>query len=142
LKTSWRNGTTHVIFEPLELMEKLAVLVPAPRANLIHYFGVIAPAAKWRPAIVPAPPACEDSRECGHEKSNGVDTRRRNYSWASLMRRVFEIDVLECSRCNGRLRVIAAIHPPVATRKILECLGMPTRAPPLRPAASGEISDF
>ena len=37
LKTPWRNGTTHVMFEPLELVEKLAVLVPAPRANLIRF---------------------------------------------------------------------------------------------------------
>ena len=50
LKTPWKNGTTHVIFEPLEFLEKLAVLVPAPRANLVHYHGVVAPASKWRAA--------------------------------------------------------------------------------------------
>jgi hypothetical protein len=36
LKTPWRNGTTHVIFEPLEFMARLAALIPVPRANLIH----------------------------------------------------------------------------------------------------------
>ena len=35
LKRRWRNGTTHVIFEPLELVEKLAALVPRPRFNLV-----------------------------------------------------------------------------------------------------------
>jgi hypothetical protein len=35
LKRRWRDGTTHVIFEPLELIEKLAALVPAPRFNLV-----------------------------------------------------------------------------------------------------------
>ena len=34
LKTPWRNGTTHVIFEPLELIEKLCALIPRPRARL------------------------------------------------------------------------------------------------------------
>ena len=34
LKRPWRNGTTHVVFEPLELIEKLAALVPPPRFNL------------------------------------------------------------------------------------------------------------
>jgi hypothetical protein len=29
LKTPWSNGATHVLFEPLELVERLAVLVPA-----------------------------------------------------------------------------------------------------------------
>ena len=51
-----------------------------------------------------------------------------------MMRRVFEVDVLECPACQGRMRILAAIHPPEATRAILECLGLPTRAPPIAPA--------
>jgi hypothetical protein len=30
LKRRWRDGTTQVIYEPLEFMEKLAALVPPP----------------------------------------------------------------------------------------------------------------
>jgi hypothetical protein len=52
------------------------------------------------------------------------------------MRRVFAIDVLECSRCTGRMTILATIHPPDATRKILDCLGLPSRAPPLPKAVS------
>ena len=56
------------------------------------------------------------------------------------MQRVFAVDVLECPRCHGRLRVIAAIHPPAATRAILEHLGLPSRAPPAaRPDAELEL---
>jgi 23S rRNA U2552 (ribose-2'-O)-methylase RlmE/FtsJ len=50
------------------------------------------------------------------------------------MERVFAIDVLQCNLCGGVMRIIAAIHPPDTTRKILECLGLPSRAPPLAPA--------
>ena len=46
LKTPWRNGTTHVLFEPLQLVERFAVLVPAPRLNLIRFHGLLGPAAK------------------------------------------------------------------------------------------------
>src|SRR5437870_11245112 len=52
-KTAWRNGTTHAIFEPLEFLEKLAALVPTPRAHLVRFHGLLAPAAQWRPSIVP-----------------------------------------------------------------------------------------
>ena len=52
-KRPWRDGTTHVVFEPLELLEKLAALVPAPKAHVVRYSGVLAPAAKWRALIVP-----------------------------------------------------------------------------------------
>jgi hypothetical protein len=62
-----------------------------------------------------------------------------NYTWALLMMRVFALDVLECERCGSRLRILAAIHPPDATRKILDHLGLPSRAPPLTPAASEYI---
>jgi len=32
------------------------------------------------------------------------------------------------------MRILAAIHPPDTTRAILECLGLPSRAPPIAPA--------
>ncbi len=31
LKTPYRDGTTHVIFEPLDFIARLAALVPKPR---------------------------------------------------------------------------------------------------------------
>jgi hypothetical protein len=52
--------------------------------------------------------------------------------WADLLRRVFEIDVLRCARCGGRLRFVAAIDDPEVVRRILAHLGLPTSiAPPL-----------
>jgi hypothetical protein len=58
------------------------------------------------------------------------------------MRRVFAIDVLECPRCGARMRILAAIHSPKATRAILECLELPSRAPPVAPALSEEDETF
>jgi hypothetical protein len=40
-----RDGTTHVLFEPLDLLARLAALVPRPRVNLARYDGVFAPTA-------------------------------------------------------------------------------------------------
>jgi hypothetical protein len=51
LKKRWRDGTKHVIFEPLELIEKLAALVPEPQLNLVRYFGVLGASAGWRPLV-------------------------------------------------------------------------------------------
>ena len=42
LKTPYRDGTTHVFFEPLDFIARLAALVPKPRLNLIRYHGVFA----------------------------------------------------------------------------------------------------
>jgi len=68
--------------------------------------------------------------------------RSRRLSWAELMRRVFAIDVLCCPRCGGRMRVLAAIHNPKATRAILECLELPSRAPPSEPSAAEPLTGF
>ena len=51
LKRRWRDGTDNVVFEPLEFLERLAALVPAPHFNMIRYSGVLAPAASWRVRI-------------------------------------------------------------------------------------------
>ena len=46
LKTPYRDGTTHVIFEPVDYIAKLATLVPKPRVNLTRFHGVFAPNRK------------------------------------------------------------------------------------------------
>ena len=105
--------------------------------------GELAPAAAFRPAIV-----CEDKiaivsthSDCQANEETpktGSSKRRKNYSWAQLMMRVFELDVLACPRCGGRMRVLCAIHSVDAIQKILGCLGLPTRAPPIAPAKPDE----
>ena len=54
LKTPYRDGTTHVIFEPLDFIARLAALVPKPRVNLTRFHGVFAPNSKYRARVTPA----------------------------------------------------------------------------------------
>jgi hypothetical protein len=60
LRHSWADGTTHVVFDPVEFLGRLAVLVPRPRVNLILYYGVLGARAAWRPEVVPRPPSGQD----------------------------------------------------------------------------------
>jgi hypothetical protein len=39
LRHRWNDGTTHLRFHPLELLERLASLTPRPRINLVLYYG-------------------------------------------------------------------------------------------------------
>lgn len=43
--------------------------------------------------------------------------------WASMLKRVFEVDVTICPRCSGRLEQIAVIKDKATARKIIENLG-------------------
>jgi hypothetical protein len=129
LKTRWRDGTTHLRFDPIELMERLAAQIPKPRINLVLYAGVLAPNAKFRAEVVrharPAPPPDSPPSE--------TQTRAERETWAELMRVTFQIDVLACPRCGGRLRHIATILDARVACRILAHLGLPARAPPELP---------
>lgn len=51
LKTPYRDGTTHVTFEPLDFIARLATLVPKPRGNLTRLHGVFAPNSNHRARV-------------------------------------------------------------------------------------------
>ena len=51
LKTPYRDGTTHVIFEPLDFIARLVALVPKPRVNLTRFHGVFAPNSAHRAQV-------------------------------------------------------------------------------------------
>ena len=68
LKTPWSDGTSHLLLSAMELLEKLAALVPPPRFHLLRYHGVLAPRARDRGRIVPAKPV-EESTEADGDTS-------------------------------------------------------------------------
>jgi hypothetical protein len=50
----------------------------------------------------------------GCRRAQSRSVRSRNYTWAQLMHQVLTIDVLQCDRCGGRMRILAAIHSPLS----------------------------
>jgi len=54
LKTPWRDRTSHILMERSELIERLVLLIPPPRAHQVRYHGILAPCASWRYRVVPA----------------------------------------------------------------------------------------
>lgn len=48
LRQPWRDGTTALVFDPVEFLGRLAVLVPRPRINLLLYYGVFGARSAWR----------------------------------------------------------------------------------------------
>jgi hypothetical protein len=131
LKHPFRDGTTHVLFEPLDFIARLAALVPRPRAHLLRYHGLFAPNAKHREHIVArAAPTAQPGEDILEAKPSAP------MSWMQRLRRVFAIDISTCARCGGEVRVIAAITQPALISRILEhraaadAPGAEARAPP------------
>ena len=139
LKKRWTDGTTHVVLGPEEMIEKRVALVPAPRKNLIRYHGVLAAHASLRAQVVaqvkrptePPPAAAPESTPPAEPPRPG-----RYLSWAELLRRVFEIDVLECPACGGRMRILATLTEAGAIASFLRSLGVSADVPRFAPARS------
>ncbi len=110
------------------------------RPSGILYYGVLAPRAAWRAALVRGAPHgvdlshVESSVEADEDAGRVKPSRPGTYQWAELMRRTFELDVLVCPRCGGRLRLVALIEQAAVVQQILRHLGLPTAVPETRPA--------
>jgi Putative transposase len=124
----WSDGTTGIRLSPMELVEKLAALVPLPRVHLVRYSGCLAPHSHLRGAIIPTP------RQQGME-DEATDTGSPRWSWARLLKRVFALEMARCPCCQrGALRIIAAITHSEVMRKILQHLKLSADPPPIAPA--------
>jgi hypothetical protein len=156
-KQAWRDGTTHIVFTPHELIEKLIPLIPRPRCHLVRYHGILGPAAKDRDKVVPTPPVppapeTAGAEAAGDDKAGTGESREIDISktargsrlpWALLLKRVFMTDALTCPKCQGRMKILAAITKPEAIHKILEHLGIPSEAPArttARPPPQAELA--
>jgi hypothetical protein len=147
----------------MQLMARLASLIPPPRYPLQRAAGVFAPGSAWRADVVvfgrAAPraepvPATKPKRnkkkksepKTSHAPKAGSTPRAPRTAglselvsgrvpWADLLRRIYLEDVLACP-CGGRRRVVANIDDPAVVAAILAHLGLPTQAPPIARARS------
>jgi Putative transposase/Transposase zinc-binding domain len=130
----WSDGTMGIRLSPLELLEKLAALVPLPHVHLVRYGGCLAPHSHLRGAIIPTP------RQQGLDTPEACLTSPR-WSWARLLQRVFALDMARCPFCPlGTLRLIAVITQGEVIGKILRHLKLSADPPPIAPARSRQAT--
>jgi hypothetical protein len=83
LKTPYCDGTTHVLFEPLDFIARLAALVPKPRGNLIRYHGVFAPTNAHRARVTKAGRGKGASEQAAAQTDERTPAERRAaMTWA------------------------------------------------------------
>lgn len=137
-------GAESLAIDPLELIDRLVVLIPPPRRHRHRYHGVLAPNARLRRAVtaranqaidgVLAIPAVPENSEAVTESIATRTCSAAVLLWAALLARIYEVFPLVCPNCGGEMRLIAFITERTSTRRILTHLGEPPVAPPLAPA--------
>ena len=116
------------------VLEKLAALVPLPRVHLVRYGGCLAPPSKLRATILPTP------RQQGIEAPEASRGAPR-WTWAQLLKRVFDLDLATSPRCQrGTLRIIAAIAYAQGIHPILWHLKRTPDPPPIASARCAQAA--
>ena len=104
---------------PATLTLGCGVALPAPRANTILYYGILAGHASRRRRAV---------------RGSATPPRRRNMAWADLMRKSFGLDVLACRDCGGRMQYVATLFAQSGLARALRAHGYRREALPIRAA--------
>lgn len=118
------DGRIHE-FDALEFLALLSCQIPKPYESVTRYYGWYSCRARGeRAKRMPL----ETSGDLPEPKASPSS------SWAACMKRIFEINPLECPRCKGTMRVLAFITNEKEVLKIADSLGIPhSRAPPKIP---------
>jgi hypothetical protein len=154
-----------ITLTPLELIDRIATLVPPPRSHRHRYFGVLAPNSPLRaaavalatpqqpikqvvvqtepaatgegvPAVAPLGHAIPPTPEPAPPKRAPA-----HYLWAVLIARIYEVFPLLCPICGGQMRLIAFITEGTQIRRILDHIGVDSEPPQISPARGPPLWD-
>ncbi|MEN8249900.1 MAG: transposase [Bacteroidota bacterium] len=141
------NGQTLLRLTSLELIDKLAALVPPPRIHRHRYYGVLAPNSPFRASVTAMAglslahgaievQSSDDKEEepIEQEQDNKPKRPPNRYLWAMLLARIYNLFPLLCPECGTEMQVIAVIQDKPVINKILESVGEMTEPPVLRPS--------
>jgi hypothetical protein len=150
-----RTGATEVILDPLEFLHRIVMQIPDRGQHLIRYYGAYScrgrraharmveeqeaeeadgeggvdetDGEEGDPTGAPEGKDGEETRAAGDGSDEGEFILARRRSWARLIRRVFEVDPLECPDCGGEMKIIAVITDPPVIDRIIRHLEVKAR---------------
>jgi hypothetical protein len=109
------DGAPAITLDALEFLARATSHIPPPRQHQLRYYGAYAARARCarrlRLAADSAPPV--------RPRDDSPAARARRLTWAQLLRRVLEIELLACPTCPARLRIVGFITDPRVVDRIL-----------------------
>ncbi len=116
----------------MDFIAELTQHIPDPRTHLVRYFGWYSNKSRGTRAKADADGPHE--HQATGSPSAGAARRR----WAALIKRVWQVDPLQCPSCGATMKIVSFIEPtqPDVIDAILTHCGLadePARAPPHAP---------
>jgi hypothetical protein len=128
-----KEGTAHE-FDALEFLALLSAQVPKPYESLTRYYGRYSCRRRGERAKKLSPPLAEEKEQESHYRQDFGELSRvefRKSSWAACIKRIYEINPLECPKCKAQMRIIAFIQDERSIKDIMKSQGIPDfQAPP------------
>jgi hypothetical protein len=119
-----KDGAAHE-FDTLELLAALSAHIPNTYESLTRYYGRYSCRRRGERAKKLASPPPPEEQESDYRQEF------RKSSWAACIKRVYEIDPLECPKCKAQMRIIALIQDARSIKDIMKARGIPDfQAPP------------
>jgi len=115
-----KEGKAHE-FDGLEFLALLSSHIARPYESLTRYFGFYSCRSRGERIKRLSTPLIEDLPEPKTKASS---------TWASCMKRVLEINPLECPKCQSEMRIVAFVHDTAEINKIMRSLDFPDFKPP------------
>jgi Putative transposase/Transposase zinc-binding domain len=145
------DGRTELVLTPIELLTRLARLVPPPRIHRHRYHGVLAPNANLRAAVIhfgkpeaetPAAQLLSPGPKSSPDAEPARPSNPARVRWATLLARIYEVLPLLCPACGGQMKILAFLTDPPVVFAILEHLELPHAPPMIAPARGPPQGDF
>jgi hypothetical protein len=118
-----KDGAAHE-FDALEFLAQLSCHIPKTYESLTRYYGRYSCRRRGERAKLATPDAVQ-ATESDYEREF------RRSSWAACIKRIYEINPLECPKCKAHMRIIAFIQDAHSIKDIMKSQGIPDfHAPP------------
>ena len=118
-----KDGTAHE-FDALEFLAQLSCQIPRPYESLTRYYGYYSCRARGKRNK-------QDKFAAIEEATIEEKPVKPSSSWAACMKRIYEINPLQCPKCKTEMRIIAFLHDTREINKIMESMGIEQyRSPP------------
>ena len=106
-------------FTPLEFLAQLSCHIPDEWEQTVRYMGTLSARTRGAEKLL------EPFSQLPEPET------KPSRSWAQCMKRIFEIDALQCSKCGGQMHIKAFITAQSEIKRLCSNLGIiPWRAPP------------
>ena len=122
-------------FEPLEFLALLSSHIPNFYESVTRFYGHYSCRARG------------ERRKRGITSNIELGAREQTSKpsswWAACIKRIYEIDPLQCPKCGGTMRIVGFVQNPVEIKKMMQSLGLPdfTAPPSIEPSAAGRAAD-